>query len=162
MEFFVFISEQWLLVSIGLVLIYLLAITEGNKGGKLLSTGEVVVLLNSGDGVLLDVRPHKEFDAGHITDAVNIPHDKLAARLSELDKYKGKTLVVADKLGQHAGAAGKVLRKQGFDVRRIRGGVAEWQNQNLPLVKGKEKIKDKSKDKEKSKSKGKKKAKANA
>ena len=158
MDFFVFISEQWLLVSIGLVLIYVLAITEGNKGGKLLSTSEVVVLLNSGKGALLDVRPHKEFDAGHITDAVNIPHDKLAARLSELDKYKGKTLVVADKMGQHAGAAGKALRKHGFEVRRIRGGIAEWQNQNLPLVKGKEKVKEKTKEK-----KGKnKKAKANA
>ncbi|MGS2722801.1 rhodanese-like domain-containing protein [Porticoccus sp. GXU_MW_L64] len=153
MDFFVFISEQWLLVSIGLVLIYLLAITEGNKGGKLLSTSEVVVLLNSGNGVLVDVRPHKEFDVGHITDALNIPHDKLAARLSELDNYKGKTLVVADKMGQHAGAAGKVLRKQGFEVRRIRGGVAEWQNQNLPLVKGREKIKDKEKGKSKKKTK---------
>ncbi|UTW44347.1 rhodanese-like domain-containing protein [bacterium SCSIO 12696] len=152
MDFFVFISDQWLLVSIGLVLVYLLAITEGNKGGKLLSTSEVVVLLNSGDGVLLDVRNHKEYDAGHITDAINIPHDKLADRLTELDKHKGKTLVVADKLGQHAGAAGKVLRKQGFDVRRIRGGISEWQNQNLPLVKGKD---SKSKEKTKSKKKGK-------
>lgn len=149
MDFFVFISEQWLLVSAGLVLVYLLAITEGNKGGKLLSTSEAVALLNSGNGVLLDIRSQKEFDAGHITDAISIPHDKLASRMTELLARKDKTLVVADKLGQHAGAAGKLLRREGFDVRRIRGGISEWQNQNLPLVKAKSKAKGADKGKKK-------------
>ena len=144
MDFFVFISQQWLLVSIGLVLVYLLAITEGNKGGKLLSTSEVVQLLNTGEGVLVDVRSKKEFDAGHITGALHIPHDKLADRKVELEKNKGKTVVVADKLGQHAGAVGKQLRKDGYEVRRMRGGIAEWQNQNLPLVAGKGAAKGKS------------------
>ena len=138
MDFFVFISEQWVLVSVGLVLVYLLAITEGNKGGKLLSTSEVVTLLNTDAAVLVDIRSKKEFDAGHITNAIHMPHDKLASRKSELAKYTDKTIVVADKLGQHASAAGKQLRKDGFEVRRIRGGISEWQNQSLPLVAGKQ------------------------
>ncbi|WIO73958.1 rhodanese-like domain-containing protein [Porticoccaceae bacterium LTM1] len=137
MDFFVFVSEQWVLVSAGLVLVYLLAITEGNKGGKLLSTSEVVQLLNRDDAVLVDVRERKEYEAGHVTGALHIPHNKLADRKAELEKYRNKTLIVVDKLGQHAGNVGKQLRKEGFDVRRIRGGMVEWQNQNLPLVAGK-------------------------
>lgn len=137
MDFFVFISEQWLLVSIGLVLVYLLAITEGNKGGKLLSTSEVVRLLNSGEGILVDIRSRKEFDAGHITDALHIPHNKLEGGGTVLEKHRDKIVVVADKLGQHAGAVGRQLRKDGYEVRRIRGGITEWQNQSLPLVAGK-------------------------
>jgi len=31
------------------------------------------------------------------------------------------------------------LAKAGYDVRRLSGGISEWQNQNLPLVKGKQK-----------------------
>ena len=137
MDFFVFISEQWLLVSIGLVLVYLLAITEGNRGGRLLSTSEVVQLLNSGEAVLVDIRSKKEFDAGHITEALHIPHNNLEGGKSTLEKHKSKIIVVADKLGQHASAVGRQLHKDGYQVRRIRGGIAEWQNQNLPLVAGK-------------------------
>lgn len=134
MDFFVFISEQWLLVSIGLVLIYLLAITEGAKGGKPLSTHDITRLLNTEEGVVVDVRPKNEFDTGHITGALNIPFAKIAERKAELEKYKDKTLILADKVGQHAGAVGKQLRKDGYNVRRVRGGMMEWQNQNLPLV----------------------------
>jgi len=40
------------------------------------------------------------------------------------------------KIGQHASAAGSQLIKEGFsDVRRLSGGMAEWLNANLPLVK---------------------------
>jgi rhodanese-related sulfurtransferase len=28
------------------------------------------------------------------------------------------------------------LTKEGFNVRRLSGGMAEWQGQNLPVVKG--------------------------
>lgn len=137
MDFFVFVSEQWILVSILLVLIYLLAITEGVKGGKLLTTHEVTRLLNADEAVLLDIRDKKEFDAGHITGAVHIPYAKFAERKAELEKYKGKLIIVADKMGQHASAIGKQLRHDSFDVRRIRGGMMEWKNQDLPVVAGK-------------------------
>ena len=45
--------------------------------------------------------------------------------------------MLACKMGQHAGAAGTVLRKAGFEnVSRLKGGVTEWRNQNMPVVKG--------------------------
>ena len=40
-------------------------------------------------------------------------------------------------MGQHSGMAGTLLRKAGFqNVARLQGGVTEWRNQNLPVVKG--------------------------
>ena len=40
-------------------------------------------------------------------------------------------------MGQHAGPAGTLLRKAGFDnVARLKGGVTGWVNENLPVVKG--------------------------
>ncbi|MDE0191086.1 MAG: rhodanese-like domain-containing protein, partial [Gammaproteobacteria bacterium] len=65
------------------------------------------------------------------------PYTALSTRLSELEKYKSRPVVVACKMGQHAGAAGTTLRKAGFEnVSRLKGGVTEWLNQNLPTVKG--------------------------
>jgi rhodanese-related sulfurtransferase len=52
-----------------------------------------------------------------------------------LEPHKSKTLILVDKMGQHAGAAGRLLKAEGFTVNRLEGGMTEWQNQNLPLVK---------------------------
>jgi len=82
------------------------------------------------------VRDRSEYKAGHIVDSIHIPHAEVAERVAELASLKDKPLIVADKMGQHAGAVGRLLKKQGFQVRRLQGGVSEWVNQNLPLVKG--------------------------
>jgi rhodanese-related sulfurtransferase len=134
-NFFIFISQEWLLVSALLVLIYVYAWREKVKSGQPLSAHEVTRLLNSDTAVLLDVRDAAEFKAGHIAGAINIPYTKINTDIAQLDKHKSKTIVVADKLGQHAGVVGRSLGKHGFTVRRLAGGIAEWQGQSLPLVK---------------------------
>ncbi len=134
-DFFIFISEQWLLVSALLVLIYLFAFNERKASGKPISAHELTRMLNADEAVLVDVRERKEFDAGHVTGALHIPHQKMASSVDQLEKYRSRTIVLADKMGQHAGSVGKLLRKQGFEVRRLSGGMTEWSNQNLPLVK---------------------------
>jgi hypothetical protein len=50
-------------------------------GGRSLSTG-LTALVNKDAGVVVDIRPSKDFAAGHIVGAVNIPQDKLAARMA--------------------------------------------------------------------------------
>jgi rhodanese-related sulfurtransferase len=137
MDFFVFISEQWMLVSLLLILIYTFAFMERYKGGKPISAHEVTRLINSEDAVLVDLRDSKDFNEGHIAGAIHIPQSKFNNRISELDKYKSKVIVLADKLGNSAGAVGKVLNKAGFQVNRLQGGVGEWASQGLPLVKKK-------------------------
>jgi rhodanese-related sulfurtransferase len=82
------------------------------------------------------VRDRKEFDKGHIVDAINIPLAKLAERAVELEKRKELPLVVVCQYGQHAGDAVKLLQAKGFTkVNKLTGGISEWQSQNLPLVK---------------------------
>ena len=137
MEFFVFISEQWVLVSVLLVLVYVFAIMERSKSGKPLTTHELTRMLNADEAVLLDVRDAKEFKEGHIVGAVHIPFSKIKDNHAELNSHKQKVIVVADKVGQHSGAVGRVLQQNGFEVRRLSGGMMEWKNQKLPVVKGK-------------------------
>jgi hypothetical protein len=50
----------------------------------------------------VDIRPAKDFAAGHIVGALNIPQDKLIARLAELEKHKAKTIILVDAQGQHS------------------------------------------------------------
>ncbi|TLX58908.1 rhodanese-like domain-containing protein [Stutzerimonas nosocomialis] len=130
-----FVSNHYVLSSLFVVLLILLVITETRKGGKSLSNRELTALVNTGEGVVLDVRAKKEFAAGHIVDALNIPHDKLVSRMAELEKYKGKTLIVVDALGQHAGTVCRELQKAGHTAAKLGGGISSWRGDNLPLVK---------------------------
>ena len=92
--------------------------------------------MNNDQAVVVDVRTAAEFEAGHIHGALSIPHTKLASRIAELEKSRGKIIVVVDKIGQHSGGAGKAAERKKLDARRLGGGISEWQGASLPLVTG--------------------------
>lgn len=137
-QLFEFIGNHPLLVGTFVALLGLFISNEMRRGGRSVTAQQLVNLVNNSDAVVVDVRDSKEFAAGHIVDAINIPHTAIESRLSELNKHKSKPIVLTCKMGQHSGTAGTVLRKAGFEqVMRLTGGVMEWRNQNLPVVKGK-------------------------
>lgn len=136
MDFFVFVSQEWLLVATLAALMVVYAWRERIKNGRPIPAQEVTRLLNSEEAVLLDVREAADYKAGHISGAISLPYRKVAAEGEQvLQPYRDKVIVVADKYGQHAGAAGRTLGNKGFEVRRLAGGVTEWQTQGMPLVK---------------------------
>jgi rhodanese-related sulfurtransferase len=136
-QFIEFIGNNWMLASLwlGLFSAFLFYLTK--TGAKSVSTQEAVMLINRKDGVVLDIRDKKDFDAGHIVDAIGMPSTKLASHLWELDKYKSRPVIVVCRMGQHSGDACKTLQGAGFtEVVRLRGGMAEWRGQNLPVIQG--------------------------
>lgn len=135
-KLFEFIGNHLYLAGTFVVLLILFIRNEVARGGESVSPQELVNLVNREDAVVLDVRDNNEFAEGHIVKAVNIPHASLEKRLTELNKYKERPVIVTCKMGQHAGAAGAMLRKAGFTrVLKLSGGITEWRNQNLPVVK---------------------------
>lgn len=130
-----FATQHYLLVGAFVILLALLIAYEMSKGGRSLSTGELTALVNRDEGVVIDVRTKKDFTAGHIVGALSFPQDKVISRVSELEKYKEKTLIVVDAAGQHAGMIARELLKAGFKAAKLSGGVSSWRADNLPLVK---------------------------
>jgi rhodanese-related sulfurtransferase len=130
-----FATAHYVLSGLFVFLLLLLLVTELRKGAKSLTPRELTALINRDEGVVIDVRAKKDFAAGHIVGALNIPQDKLAARLGELDKHKGKTLVVVDAMGQHAGTVCGELIKAGHSAAKLGGGIATWRGDSLPVVK---------------------------
>jgi rhodanese-related sulfurtransferase len=128
-------TNHYILVGIFVVLLALLLAHTMQGGGKSLSTGELTALVNKDAGVVVDIRPAKDFAAGHIVGAINIPQDKLAARTAELEKHKAKTIILVDALGQTAGTHARELMKSGFTAAKLSGGISSWKGDNLPLVK---------------------------
>ena len=130
-----FVTNHWIAVSALAALVVILLVTENLKSGKSLSTHQAINLINDEQALVLDIRPKKEFDQGHVVDAINIPFDALKNRMTELEKYKTKPIIVMCKHGQQSGSVGKTLGEAGYtNVSRLQGGVTEWST-TLPLVK---------------------------
>lgn len=130
-----FATTHYLLAGAFAAALALLIFTELQRGGKSLSCRELTALVNSEQGVIVDVRAHKDFTAGHIIDALNIPYEKIAERMIELEKHKAKTIIVVDALGQHAGTVCRDLQQAGYTAVKLGGGISSWRGENLPLVK---------------------------
>jgi len=100
------------------------------------STDELLRRLESGDAVVLDVRPAPEYAGGHLPGALHIPLDELAGRLAELPRDRE---VVAYCRGQYcvlAHDAVRLLTSQGLAARRAAEGVLEWRLAGVPVVTG--------------------------
>lgn len=133
-----FIGNHYILCGIFLALLFLLAVTEVRRGGRSINSSQLTTLINSEQAVIVDIRPSKDFGTGHITDSHNIPFEKFASRMTELNKYKeDKIIIVVDAQGQQSGTVAKDLKKAGFTVAKLSSGVAGWKNDGLPLVKKK-------------------------
>ena len=130
-----FATAHYVLSGLFVTLLALLIFTEARKGGQSLSSRELTALVNSEQGMVLDIRGQKDFSAGHIVGALNIQNEKLLSRMAELEKHKAKTLIVVDAMGQHSGTVCRELKKAGFTAAKLSGGIASWRGDNLPLVK---------------------------
>lgn len=89
-------------------------------------SAELLRRLETGDTVVLDVRPTAEFAGGHLPGALHIPLEELADRLAELPRDKQ---VVAYCRGEYcvlAHDAVRLLSAHGLDARRAAEGVLEW------------------------------------
>ena len=119
----------------GLLLVWPL-VARLMRPGQEVGPAEAVLLINRKDAVVLDVRDAAEYKSGHITNARNVPEAELDARSKELDKVKAKPIIVSCGRGNRSAAIAAKLRKLGFaEVVSLRGGLAAWQQANMPLEK---------------------------
>ena len=104
---------------------------------KVISNREATLLINRENGVVLDVRTIDEFAKGHIVDAVNIPVSQITENnLSQIEKHKAAPSIVVCESGMRAPTAASALSKAGFTrVFVLRGGLASWRGENLPVTK---------------------------
>lgn len=108
-------------------------------GGRLSGVEQADTLkatrLYNDDALVLDVREDKEFAAGHIPKAKHIPLGQLGGRIKELDKFKGKPVLITCRSGQRSASACRMLKKAGFEtVYNQAGGIIAWERANLPVT----------------------------
>jgi rhodanese-related sulfurtransferase len=122
------------LVSLTAVILYELRLRT--QGLHQLSASDAVRLINKG-ATIIDVRKPEAFGAGHIVNARNVPFDTLSADpAGAVEKAKNRPLLTVCDNGTSSAKAAGALRRAGYEiVFSLRGGLASWRSDNLPLVK---------------------------
>jgi rhodanese-related sulfurtransferase len=139
-------SDHWKPVKFIIDNIFLIVLMLASGGAliwqSLQRTGAKVTalqatqIINQGKSLILDVRTADEFAAGHIRDAKNIPLKELPNRLSEVEKFKERPVIVVCNKGLQSSKATSQLKKAGFtDASSLLGGLDAWQSQGLPTIK---------------------------
>lgn len=134
-----FVSNHMLLSVAFIVIVFLIIKMEFDRftsGINQVNPFEAIRQLNDGNAVVVDVRESKEFNEGHLKDAVHIPLSDFKTRIEELSKFKNKSVIAYCRSGQRSFSACKMLKKAGFEaVNNLQGGIMAWQNQNMPVSK---------------------------
>jgi phage shock protein E len=101
-----------------------------------ISDQELLARMNASDPPLvLDVRSPKEYAAGHISGAVNLPYNQVEERVGELGPSRNRQVVVYCEHGPRAYLALGALEDAGFrDLRHLDGDMSGWRKKQLPCT----------------------------
>lgn len=101
-------------------------LSNGEGAPEPINRDELAARLSEGSVTVLDVRPADEFADAHIPGALNMAVTELDKFLTDFDR---NTEIVAYCRGPYcvyAHQAVAFLRKNGFNARRLDGGLPEW------------------------------------
>ena len=108
------------------------------RGYKSLRPAEVTALINQDNALVVDLRPNADFQKGHIAGSKNVLMAQFDPESKQLAPAKALPIVLVCQSGNTVVAAAKRLKQAGFErVYILDGGIAAWQQADLPLIKGK-------------------------
>ena len=127
--------HPWLatVTAVVAVLVVVYEMRMRSEGLRAVSPQELIRLMNQG-ALVLDLRPLEQYQSGHLNGARQMSSDQIVSAGDTLKKHKEKTVVVYDDSGSLGAAAVRQLAAQGFTrVFALRGGLAAWRADNLPV-----------------------------
>lgn len=115
-----------------LVIVYEMRLRSENASA--VSPQDAIRLMNHG-ALVLDIRPHAQFATGHLNGARQMPSDQILSAGETLKKHREKPVLVYCDSGSLSAAAARQLASQGFTKAfNLRGGIAAWRAENLPVA----------------------------
>lgn len=104
---------------------------------KALRPGELTQLINRENALVVDLSASADFEKGHIAGSRNLAPSQFDPENKTLAAARQLPVVTVCRNGAESAKAAKRLKQAGFEkVFWLDGGVAAWQQADLPLVKG--------------------------
>lgn len=138
MEQIVEFTNNHLILTAGLVAsLFFVLFTEfrlASRKGSDLSVAEAIRMIND-DAQVLDIRSPEAFAKGHIAGARNLTPEQMSNSQERLESLRDKNILIACDTGMRCSRVVDDLRKKGYQqVFALKGGIAAWQQDKLPLV----------------------------
>lgn len=111
---------------------------EQDGDAESLDYDELIRRIESGEAVLIDVRPAEEYAAGHVPGAISISLERLREGARALPRDKPVFAYCRGRYCVLSHEAVRFLEEEGFTATRLPVGVAEWRaaGVNLPSTTG--------------------------
>ncbi|MBS7404553.1 MAG: rhodanese-like domain-containing protein [Oxalobacter sp.] len=130
-----FIRDNIFLICVALYCIGALVWPYIRKGAKI-TNSQATKIINKGKTAIIDIRDQKQYQAGHILNAVHVPLTSLQERIQKLEKFKGQPIIIVDESGKESDKAASILKKEGFSqINILKGGMTGWVGEGLPVTK---------------------------
>ncbi len=140
-EYLDFAARHWPLFVALVVVLALIAFEEFRRrssGASEIVPTAAVLMLNRGAAVL-DCRDAGAYGAGHIVGSQNFPLAELDAQLAKFKRKRDKPILAVGATPGEAARMATALRRAGFEaVYVLKGGLAAWRKENLPLEQAKQ------------------------
>lgn len=126
------LAAVWVCALVGLVYVQIRILTAGVKK---LSSAKCTFMVNHEDGLFVDVRNATTFKGGHVPGSVNVPAADIRSGRYSISGGAGRKIIVVgrDKYDTDSFNSARILKKAGYQVVSLDGGIAQWQADNLPL-----------------------------
>lgn len=106
----------------------------GERDGlELVSRKDLASRIRRQSVVVLDVRPHTEYRAGHIAGARSLPIAELSRRLRGVPKDTDLVAYCRGPYCVFADDAVRTLTRRGYPASRLEDGFPEWRDAGLPV-----------------------------
>ena len=104
--------------------------------GSLVPRDALERLIQDRNAVLIDTRPSREYEYGHLPEAISMPIDELPMRLHELPQDRPIIAYCRGDYCLFADEAVALLREKGFEAHRLKGGWPEWWAEDRAVASG--------------------------
>ncbi len=140
-RFLEFVANHPILWTLFIVLLVAWAVFELRvraRGTIDLSIFDFTRQLNAGNALLIDLRPSADFDKGHIRGARHLTPSQVDPAAKDISKFKDGTVLLYCQSGASSGEVAEKLLKAGHaKVFCLKGGIAAWLQDQLPVERGK-------------------------
>ncbi len=116
-------------VILGLIVLLYLRKQFRMRGVTQYSAAEAKERMKS-SSVMLDVRTAAERSSRSIASSLHIPLHELGSRIKDLEKHRSKEIICYCASGSRSINAALKLKKAGFTVGNLQGGIASWNFSN--------------------------------
>ncbi|NBC26248.1 MAG: metalloregulator ArsR/SmtB family transcription factor [Bacteroidetes bacterium] len=99
----------------------------------MIDSDELSDRIKNEDVFVIDVRPEEEYNLGHIINAVSCPQKTLNDRLDELPEGREIVAYCRGPLCLRADEAVHILRREGFQAKRLKNGYMDWLAAKKPV-----------------------------